>query len=245
MSLNAKVHGDVFRPPPSLVLFAALIGTGTQLATMVLCVVLCAIAGTYYVKRGTLVTAIVVSYAATSLVAGFVGGALYARNGGRLWIANMATIAGLFPAVILGVGFVLDWIAVAYESLASVPLGTMLVVVLVWALVAFPLTLLGTILGKHRAGARDVPCRVNPVPRLIPPRPWFASRAVHILAGGILPFGSIFIEMYFVFTAFWHYKVCGGWFGVGSVATTHSPFVLIEFSIITSTAFCCWFTAFC
>merc|ERR1712232_1244944 len=69
-----QVHGDVFRPPPSLVLFAALIGTGVQLATMVLVVVLCAIAGTYYVKRGTLVTAVVVSYAATSLVAGFVGG---------------------------------------------------------------------------------------------------------------------------------------------------------------------------
>ncbi len=27
-----------------------------------------------------------------------------------------------------------------------------------------------------------------------------------ISLGGILPFGSIFIEMYFVFTSFWHYK---------------------------------------
>ena len=28
-----------------------------------------------------------------------------------------------------------------------------------------------------------------------------------ILAGGLLPFGSIFIEMYFVFTSFWAYKI--------------------------------------
>lgn len=201
-----QVHGDVFRPPQRLVLFAALIGTGTQLATMVLFVVLCAIAGTYYVKRGTLVTAAVLAYAVTSFIAGFVGGALYSRNGGRLWIANMVTIAGLFPGTILSIGFALDWIAVAYQSLASVPIGTMIVVVLLWALVAFPLTLMGTILGKHRAGERKVPCRVNPVPRHIPPRPWYASQLVHILAGGVLPFGSIFIEMYFVFTAFWHYK---------------------------------------
>jgi transmembrane 9 superfamily protein 3 len=200
------VHGDVFRPPPNLVLFAALIGTGTQLATMVLFVVLCAIAGTYYVKRGTLVTAVVLAYAVTSFVAGFVGGALYARNGGRMWIANMITIAGFFPGLILSIGFVLDWIAVAYQSLASVPIGTMIVVVLLWALVAFPLTLMGTILGKHRAGERNVPCRINPVPRHIPVRPWYWSPLVHVLAGGILPFGSIFIEMYFVFTAFWHYK---------------------------------------
>ncbi len=25
--------------------------------------------------------------------------------------------------------------------------------------------------------------------------------------GGLLPFGSIFIEMYFIFTSFWNYKV--------------------------------------
>ena len=32
--------------------------------------------------------------------------------------------------------------------------------------------------------------------------PW-----VIILFGGVLPFGSIFIEMYFIFTSFWAYKI--------------------------------------
>merc|ERR1719273_475743 len=32
-------------------------------------------------------------------------------------------------------------------------------------------------------------------------RPFFVS-----IVGGILPFGSIFIEMYFIFTSFWNYK---------------------------------------
>jgi transmembrane 9 superfamily protein 3 len=32
--------------------------------------------------------------------------------------------------------------------------------------------------------------------------PW-----VIVFAGGLLPFGSIFIEMYFVFTSFWAYKI--------------------------------------
>lgn len=27
------------------------------------------------------------------------------------------------------------------------------------------------------------------------------------LIGGVLPFGSIFIEMYFIFTSFWAYKI--------------------------------------
>ena len=33
-------------------------------------------------------------------------------------------------------------------------------------------------------------------------KPW-----VICLMGGLLPFGSIFIEMYFIFTSFWNYKV--------------------------------------
>lgn len=41
-----QVHGDVFRAPENLVLFGALLGTGWQLATLVLGVILYAIAGT-------------------------------------------------------------------------------------------------------------------------------------------------------------------------------------------------------
>lgn len=40
------VHGDVFRPPPNLALLAALLGTGVQLALLVLFVILITIAGT-------------------------------------------------------------------------------------------------------------------------------------------------------------------------------------------------------
>ena len=39
------VHGDVFRPPPNLALLAALLGTGVQLALLVLFVILITIAG--------------------------------------------------------------------------------------------------------------------------------------------------------------------------------------------------------
>lgn len=41
-----QVHGDVFRAPENLVIFGALLGTGWQLATLVLGVILYAIAGT-------------------------------------------------------------------------------------------------------------------------------------------------------------------------------------------------------
>merc|ERR1711934_386373 len=55
-------------------------------------------------------------------------------------------------------------------------------------------------------GTVEVPCRINAIPRLIPDKRWFARPPILIALGGVLPFGSIFIEMYFVFTSFWNYK---------------------------------------
>lgn len=65
--------------------------------------------------------------------------------------------------------------------------------------IILPLTLVGTVLGRNLAGQPDYPCRVNAVPRPIPEKKWFMEPAVIVALGGILPFGSIFIEMYFAF----------------------------------------------
>ena len=43
------MHGDVFRPPRYLVILSAVVGTGAQLALLVLLVVLLAIIGMLYV----------------------------------------------------------------------------------------------------------------------------------------------------------------------------------------------------
>lgn len=43
------VHGDVFRPARNLVLLSSLVGIGTQLATLVLLVILLAIVGMLYI----------------------------------------------------------------------------------------------------------------------------------------------------------------------------------------------------
>jgi transmembrane 9 superfamily protein 3 len=57
----------------------------------------------------------------------------------------------------------------------------------------------GTVLGRNLAGQPDYPCRINAVPRPIPEKKWFMEPGVIILMGGILPFASIFIEMYSLF----------------------------------------------
>ncbi|XWS62826.1 hypothetical protein CRYUN_Cryun06bG0043900 [Craigia yunnanensis] len=201
------VHGDVFRPPRNLVLLSAIVGTGAQLALLVLLVILLAIVGTLYVGRGAIVTTFILCYAFTSFISGYVSGGMYSRNGGKSWIKSMILTASLFPFMCFGIGFILNTIAIFYGSLAAIPFGTMVVVFVIWAFISFPLALLGTAVGRNWSGAPNNPCRVKTIPRPIPEKKWYLTPSVVSIMGGLLPFGSIFIEMYFVFTSFWNYKV--------------------------------------
>jgi transmembrane 9 superfamily protein 3 len=86
--------------------------------------------------------------------------------------------------------------------------------------------LLGTVVGRNWSGAPNNPCRVKTIPRPIPEKKWYLTPSVISLMGGLLPFGSIFIEMYFVFTSFWNYKVKKVY--VGACSTTQKlPFTPI------------------
>ncbi|KAG9132545.1 hypothetical protein Leryth_008477 [Lithospermum erythrorhizon] len=201
------VHGDVFRSPRNLVLLSAVVGTGSQLALLVLLVILLAIVGMLYVGRGSIVTTFIVCYALTSFISGYVSGGMYSRNGGKSWIKSMILTASLFPFLCFGIGFALNTVAIFYGSLAAIPFGTMVVVFVIWAFISFPLALLGTVVGRNWSGAPNNPCRVKTIPRPIPEKKWYLTQSVVSLMGGLLPFGSIFIEMYFVFTSFWNYKV--------------------------------------
>ncbi|KAI3712415.1 hypothetical protein L1987_70971 [Smallanthus sonchifolius] len=201
------VHGDVFRPPRNLVLLSAVVGTGAQLALLILLVILFAIVATLYIGRGAIVTTFIVCYALTSFVSGYVSGGMYSRHGGKNWIKSMILTASLFPFLCFGIGFVLNTIAIFYGSLAAIPFGTMVVVFVIWAFISFPLALLGTVVGRNWSGAPNNPCRVKTIPRPIPEKKWYLTPSVVSIMGGLLPFGSIFIEMYFVFTSFWNYKV--------------------------------------
>ncbi|KAL2933805.1 Transmembrane 9 superfamily member 1, partial [Bienertia sinuspersici] len=67
--------------------------------------------------------------------------------------------------------------------------------------------LLGTVVGCNWSGSPNNPCQVKTIPRPFPEKKWYLSPSVIFLRGGLLPFGSLFIEMYFAFTPFWNYKV--------------------------------------
>lgn len=72
-------------------------------------------------------------------------GGFYSRNDGKTWILTMLLTGTLFPTMCLSIAFVLNFIAIGYHSLAAVPFGSILIVLIGWIFISFPLCLCGTV----------------------------------------------------------------------------------------------------
>jgi len=59
-----------------------------------------------------------------------------------------------------------------------------------------------------RQEIKQYPTRTNQIPRHIPPPHWASHPFVLFLAAGLLPFGTIFVELYFAMTSIWQACTC-------------------------------------
>eukprot|EP01004_Peranema_trichophorum_P002590 NODE_1637_length_1869_cov_47.603093_g1385_i0.p1 GENE.NODE_1637_length_1869_cov_47.603093_g1385_i0~~NODE_1637_length_1869_cov_47.603093_g1385_i0.p1 ORF type:complete len:595 (+),score=56.73 NODE_1637_length_1869_cov_47.603093_g1385_i0:33-1787(+) len=207
-----QVHADVFRVPPHPAIFCALVGTGFQLMLTVFGIIITSLLSVIYASRGALLTMGIVVWAINSYFAGFYSGNLFASFSqispvfSKQWIRTMLYTALLFPGICFLSVFLMNFVAWGHHSAQAIPFGSMVVMILIWSCVSFPLVVLGTMVGRNvRKAVSDIP-RVSQIPRHIPERQWYLQRSVFLVTGGILPFGSIFIELYFIFTSFWNYK---------------------------------------
>lgn len=202
-----QVHGDVFRAPAYPLLFSSIIGTGYHLITAVLITIVLAILSEFYTERGSLLSAAIFVYAITTPINGCFGGGMYSRVGGKRWIKQMLVGALLLPSILAILALGVNAVAIGYHASRAIPFTTMLAIVSICVFVVIPLNLIGTLIGRSVKGQADIPCRINVVPRPIPDKKWYLEPFVIAVAAGFLPFGSIFIEMYFIFTSFWAYKI--------------------------------------
>jgi transmembrane 9 superfamily protein 1 len=202
------VHTEVFRAPEYPNLFASIIGAGAHLFATGTALLLVALTGAFsYSRRGAMLSATILLYALTSVVGGYVSGRLYKQLGGGQWVWNTITTMLMFPLPLFALFVFLNTTAFAHASIAALPIGTILLLCGVFIIVAFPLTLLGSILGKNTT-TWTPPVRTNKVRREIPLVPWYRSPLLAgLLLGGLLPFSAISIEVHYTFAAIWGHKV--------------------------------------
>ncbi|KAG1653817.1 hypothetical protein FOA52_001020 [Chlamydomonas sp. UWO 241] len=202
------LHGDVFRFPRSTNLLSAMVGVGAQMLSVALLVFVMALVGMFYpYNRGALLSALVVIYALTASISGYVSGLHYKMFGGTDWGSNVLLVSVLFCGPVLAIFAYLNTVAIFYRSTAALPFGTIVIVCLLWALVTFPLTVAGGIAAKNSKTEFNAPCRTTKLPRDVPPLPWYRSTVPQMMMAGFLPFSAIYIELYYIFASIWGHKV--------------------------------------
>lgn len=197
------VHGDVFRPPANSDLLCVYVGTGVQFFGMLLVTMMFAVLGFLSPSnRGGLMTAMLLLWVFMGIFAGYASASLYKMFKGSEWKKITLKTAFMFPAVAFAIFFVLNALIWGEKSSGAVPFTTMFALVLLWFGISVPLVFVGSYFGFKKP-ALDDPVKTNKIPRQIPEQAWYMNPIFSILIGGILPFGAVFIELFFILTSIW------------------------------------------
>ncbi|RIB12047.1 hypothetical protein C2G38_2019993 [Gigaspora rosea] len=201
------VHGDIFRAPANIMLLSVLLGNGSQLFCMTTVTLLFAVLGFLSPSnRGSLATVMLIFYMLFAFVAGYISARIYKMFGGDAWKKNVFLTAFLFPTIIFSIFILLNFFLVSAKSSAAVPATTLLAIIGLWFLISVPLCCIGSLFGFKKPRI-DHPVRTNQIPRQIPDQVFYLRPIPSMLMGGVLPFGAIFIELYFIMNSIWGSKV--------------------------------------
>lgn len=202
------LHGDVFRFPPHKSILCAVLGNGAQFLALGIGIVVMACFDMFNIHRhGSMATAAVLLYASTCCIAGYVSSRVFRALDGNRWAWNIVLTSSLFSAPFFLVWSIVNSVAWYYQSTQALPFTTIFLLMLVWLLGGFPLTVLGGITGRNHSDVFNAPCRTKNIPREIPSLPFHHSLFTRMAIGGFLPFSSISVELYYVFLALWGRQV--------------------------------------
>ncbi|KAI8557948.1 hypothetical protein RHMOL_Rhmol04G0050700 [Rhododendron molle] len=197
------VVGDVFREPNHPKLLCVMIGDGVQITGMaVVTIVFAAFGFMSPASRGMLLTGMIILYLFLGTGAGYVGVRLWRTIKGTSegWRSVSWSIACFFPGIVFVILTALNFILWGSNSTGAIPISLYFILILLWFCVSVPLTLLGGLLGT-RAEPIQFPVRTNQIPREIPARKY--PSWLLVLGAGTLPFGTLFIELFFILSSIW------------------------------------------
>ena len=171
------------------------------------------------------------------------------RSWGGVHFKRAILLAGtLLPTVVFGIYGLQNALSAAYHSTTAVSFLSILKLVAIWLCLSFPLVVLGALSGLRRP-AYEPPVATSAIPREIPPQPWYIRRLPLILVGGLVPFGVIFVELYFFLSSVWMgygYYLFGFLFAVLLIllVTTSEISIVLTYSLLCAENYHWWWMSF-
>mmetsp|Transcript_63519 Transcript_63519/g.132214 ORF Transcript_63519/g.132214 Transcript_63519/m.132214 type:complete len:695 (-) Transcript_63519:130-2214(-) len=202
------ISGDVFRPPRNAAILAVFIGSGVQVLGMTLFTIGFAVLGFLSPSnRGALLICMVLLFVLMGIPAGYVSAVFCKmfKGAGTDRLRNTLMTATLFPGVIFCIFFVLNLVLWGDKSTGAVPFSTLVAILMFWFGLSLPLVFFGSFLGFRR-DAVDFPVRTNPIPRQVPDQVWYMRTVPSVLMAGVLPFGVVFVELFFILSSIWQHR---------------------------------------
>ncbi|PIN91708.1 hypothetical protein AB205_0027850 [Aquarana catesbeiana] len=126
--------------------------------------------------------------------------------GGEKWKTNVLLTAFLCPGIVFADFFLMNLILWGEGSSAAIPFGTLVAILALWFCISVPLTFIGAYFG-FKKNAIEHPVRTNQIPRQIPEQSFYTKPLPGIIMGGILPFGCIFIQLFFILNSIWSHQM--------------------------------------
>ena len=158
-------------------------------------------------KKGQTLTAVVLLYVLSGSVAGYTCSRLYKFFNGHAWKRITILTAIAFPGVLVGIFVGLNFFLSYQNAATAVSIWTIVYIFLLWVCVSTPLVFVGSYFG-FQADKLSVPTKTNQLARFIPmTQSWFVKLPHSALLGGILPFASVCIELYFIMGALWLHQI--------------------------------------
>eukprot|EP00927_Polykrikos_kofoidii_P007562 TRINITY_DN1310_c0_g2_i2.p1 TRINITY_DN1310_c0_g2~~TRINITY_DN1310_c0_g2_i2.p1 ORF type:complete len:635 (-),score=64.20 TRINITY_DN1310_c0_g2_i2:41-1921(-) len=199
------LHADVFRKPNHSMMLCVSVGSGVQILGMCIVTNLAAVAGLLSpARRGQLLQCMLLLFTGMGVFAGYTAARLCKVFDGDVDRSKrVGVLTGLgYPGFFFLVFFVLNLFLWANGSSGAVPFATFFAIIVLWFGVSLPLVLLGAREG-FSSEAIELPVKVNQIPRDVPETPWYAKTRVVCAVSGILPFGAVFTELFFIMDSVW------------------------------------------
>jgi transmembrane 9 superfamily protein 1 len=201
-------------------LFCAAVGTGNQLIVLTI-LALMGITS----SRMSILAGVVVLYCLTSGIAGFTAVRLFRQMHGKKWVKCSLLTTVLFPAPVVAIFTLTNWVAAAHGSARALPFDSIVRCLELYLFISFPLTILGGFLAKNYTSAEfNAPTRTMKVAREIPTER--RGRAFQMLIAGFIPFSAVHIEVFYFLASLWSFKTYT-WFGYTLLSSMSLSFMLL------------------